>query len=185
MIRDALKQDKDDFTKLIKPILTNTESSSNPNRDLNPTSVSHDKIEWNPLKQVLREGFDRLANNIKRIGEDKNPLIVLERMVNFSVFSVFFYHINISTVKKCQSLIPMFIDSSCNCDSIKKASEQSYITAKKSVEDFYIQELKELLGKSIKNSKHACLEWIENNSFDSKVEISDEHRDAIKNYFES
>ena len=44
---------------------------------------------------------------------------------------------------------PILLDSGADLESIKKASEQSYTLAKKTVEDFFISSIDMILGEEI------------------------------------
>ncbi len=184
LVQNALENDEDDITKLVKPIIAMP--SDKEKRKLEEIDDDDSSIVWNPVKQTLRDGFDRLADNIIKIGEDKNSLVVLKRVVNFSIFATFLYLIN------CNSALytkggrpPIVIDSGNDLESIKKASEQSYTIAKKSVEDYFANAIREWLKPIIPaNTVEECNKWIDSIIF-SSAERESSIKPALKSYFDS
>ena len=90
LLQEALSNDCDDLTRLIKPILTSP--SDREKRTVSGIQYPEDSdIRWDACKDTLRRGFDQLANNINAIGEHKNSLQVIHRFVNFAMFAIFLY----------------------------------------------------------------------------------------------
>ena len=185
LIRNALKNDSDDLTKLISPIIAFP--SKDVKRHMSDVELlSEEEIKWDSYKARLREGFDKLALNILEMGEDKNSLLVLRRMICFVGFATYAYltHANCALYGGINP--PILIDAGVDLESIKKASEQSYTIAKKSVEDYFVNTIYEILKLEIVNydTKEACLEWI------AGMVISDSEKEsdikaAITSYFNS
>ena len=184
LIQKALNVDTDDLTKIIKPIIVFP--SEDEKRDVRGVNYPPDEdIKWDSCKQTIREGFDNLANNMIEIGDSKNSLLVLERMVNFACFCTFYYLANVNAVQHGGAASPILIDAGDDTESIKKASEHCYAAAKTAVEDYYIESINAILEKEVpQNTKAACLEWIKHMTF------SNENREkdivsALNSYFES
>ncbi len=184
LIQDALKEDNDNFTKIVKPIISFP--SEQEKRTINDIDYPlDDEIPWDDCKNTIRKGFDNLTNNIKYLGENKNSLLVLERMVNYAGFAAFLYLIDANAAVYDGKKIPIVIDSGKDLESIKKSSEQSYIAAKKAVEDFFINSIFNILDNEISNkSKDGCINWI------NEMVFYNEKREqmvkpAILNYFNS
>lgn len=184
LIQRALENDTDDVTNLVKPIIAFP--SDNEKRNISGVDyLDASNTSWDSCKQVIREGFDRLAANLEVTGESKNSLLVLRRIVNYSIFATFLY------LTHCNSAIyngenpPIVIDAGGDLESIKKASEQAYTSAKKSVEDYYANAIQHWLSDEIAtNSAAACKEWINGMSFSSQ-DRADTIRPALSSYFES
>lgn len=184
LIQNALKEDRDDFTKLIKPIITFP--SEQPKRRVDKvTYPSEDEIRWDNCKAAIRNGFDNLAANIVLTQSDKNSLLVLERMTNFSGFAAFLYLIGANAALYGDKRVPIFLDAGSDLESIKKGSEQSYIAAKKAVEDYFIHSIQRILKQELSlTSIRACHEWIDGMVFSSDNRQSN-IKPAIISYFTS
>lgn len=130
LLQEALSNDSDDLTKLIKPILT--APSDKEKRSIHGIQYPEDsEIRWDNCKERLRNGFDRLADNIIATGENRNSLLVMRRIINFALFSTFIYLTQGDAAAYGGSKPPILLDSGADLESIKKASEQSYTLAKK------------------------------------------------------
>lgn len=182
LLQNSLADDTDDLTKLIKPIITFNSNNGIRNKD----SINYDNnIKWDKCKDTIRKGFDQLANNIKQIKEDKNSLLVMRRVVCFAGFATFLYLTHANYAVYGGENIPLLIDAGANLESIKKASEQTYTAAKKSVEDYFVNSIKsELMNFIPTDSKSECQKWIDDMSF-SISNSSDEIINAIQSYFNS
>lgn len=185
LIRNALKNDNDDLTKLINPIIAFP--SKDVKRHISDVDIlSEEEIKWDSYKAKLREGFDKLALNIREMGEDKNSLLVLRRIICFVGFATFAYltHANCAIYGGINP--PMVVDAGGDLESIKKASEQSYTIAKKSVEDYFVNTICKILKSEIANyeSAEACLEWISGVVIGDSAK-EDDIRTAIISYFNS
>ncbi len=185
LIRDALKNDTDDLTRLISPII------AFPSKDVKRNifevdAFSEDEIKWDAYKARLREGFDRLAINIKAKGEAKNSLLVLRRIICFVGFATFAYltHANCAIYNGINP--PIVIDAGGDLESIKKASEQSYTLAKKSVEDYFVNTIYKILKLEIADSSttEACIKWIDEMVVSDSAKESD-IKTAVTSYFNS
>lgn len=186
LIKETLKKENDDITKIIKPILT-FQSGDKVNCHKNDTQFFTEKdIKWDSYKVKIREGFDRLAINIKAKEETNNSLLVLQRIICFVGFVTFAYlsHANSAIYNGVD--VPIIIDSGNDLESIKKASELSYILAKKSVEDYFINTLSVILKSEINNfqSVQACKAWISEMVIE-EVEKENEIKNAVLSYFNS
>lgn len=176
----ALGNEKDDITKLVKPIIAFP--SANEKRTIQP--VDYRIIHLDSCKKMLRSGFDNLANNMVYTGQTKNSLLTLERMVNYSAFATLFYLINANSATYEENEIPLLIDSGYGLKAVEKASEECYIAAKKSVEDYFINCIADILKTEIinVNSKSECLIYISEMPLSKKKEDSDV-RESVKRYF--
>ena len=185
LIKTALKNDSDDLTKLIGPIIAFP--SKEAKRHLGDVEcLSEDEIKWDHYKAKLREGFDRLATNIQKTGEDRNTLLILRRMICFAGFATFAYLTHANHAKYNGANPPIIVDSGGDLDSIKKASEHSFTFAKKSVEDYFVNTIYNIIKLEIVNPEDlaACEKWIESMSV-GRTAQEEEVKSAIKSYFHS
>lgn len=184
LIQRALENDDDDVTNLIKPIIAFP--SEKEKRNISNVDYPGDSdISWDSCKQIIREGFDRLSANLTVTGESKNSLLVLRRIVNYSIFATFLYLTHCNHAIYNGDNPPIVIDAGGNLESIKKASEQAYTSAKKAVEDYYANAIRHLLSVEIAtDSIDACKHWIEGMSF-STQDRADTIKPALISYFES
>lgn len=184
LLQKALDNDTDDITKLVKPIIAFP--SEKEKRNVGDIVYKEDtEIAWDPVKQSIREGFDRLALNIQDIGEVKNSLTVLKRIVNYSIFATFLYLTNGNYAVHNGKKPPIVIDAGADLESIKKASEQTYTIAKKSVEDYFANAIKKWLEPVISaNTIEECIQWIDSMIF-STVDRENNIKPALISYFES
>lgn len=183
-IRAALNTDKDDYTKILKPILVNQERPASSDRN-EISYPSEDDIQWDSCKAQIRIGFDNIANNMHALGEDKNSLVVLERMVNFCGFASFLYLTNACCARYGGIKPPIVVDSGSGMESIERASEQTFTSGKKSVEDFFIMSIRDLLKDVVENSKSGCKKWLAEELVFDNVKDRDECESAITSYFDS
>ena len=184
LIDKTLSKDNDDITKLIKPILA-MPSDKVRRKKTNVLYPDDCDITWNDCKAAIRRGYDSLASNIIQRGEDKNPLLVLKRVVNFSVFATFFYLTQCNHAIFSGAKVPIVLDSGSDLASVKKASEQAYAAAKRSVEDYYTNSIMEILKKEISfDTDEMCSKWINGMIFES-AENEEEIKPAIKSYYAS
>lgn len=184
LIKQALANDSDDLTKIIKPIIAFP--SEEEKRELRGDNYPADEdIVWNKCKEAIRVGFDNIANNMIKVGDSKNSLIVLERMVNFSCFAAFFYLVNINSDSNGTMRSPILIDAGDDVGSIRKASEHCYSFAKTAVEDYYIESINAILHKEVaRNSRNDCIDWMKQMVFSSE-EREQEISSALFSYFDS
>ena len=184
LLRTALLTDTDDITKLIKPIIAFP--SDKEKRDVYEVEYPNDsEIRWDSCKESIRRGFDQLSKNIVLIEENKSSLLVLRRIVNFAGFAALLYLIHGNAALFDGNRVPILIDAGGDMDSIKKASEQSFTAAKKSVEDYYVNAIYNVVDDEIVNDTEIdCKKWINDMVF-SSVELEDSAKNAITNYFNS
>lgn len=182
-LRRALENDTDDITRLVKPIIAYPSDSSK--RSVFGVEYPIDEyIRWDSCKETIRRGFDHLAENLRFIGESKNSLRVLQRYVNFSVFATLLYLSHANAAVYGADRPPFVIDSGCELDSIRKASEQSFTSAKKAVEDYYVNTIQDILSteEQVENNEAACRRWIDEMTISSKR--TDNIREAVASYFD-
>lgn len=184
LIQTSLAVDTDDLTKIIKPIIVFP--SEEIKRDVRGVDFPLEAdIKWDDCKDTIRKGFDNLTENMSIVGDSKNSLLVLERMVNYSCFAAFYYLINVNAVQHGGTSSPILIDAGENLESIKKASEHCYSFAKTAVEDYYIASIDAILHKELSHdSKKDCRAWIKHMVFTNETREK-EITEALKNYFES
>ena len=180
---EALSNDTDDLTKLVKPIIAYP--SDKEKRTIEGVQFPEDgTIRWDSCKNAIRQGFDHLAENIVFTGESRNSLLVLRRIVNFSMLGTFLYLAQGNAALYGEALPPIVLDSGAELESIKVASEQTYTLAKKTVEDFFINSLDVILREEIgKNTNANCRKWIDGMILPSAKE--EEIKSAITSYYES
>lgn len=184
LLQEALSKDSDDLTKLIKPILA--APSEQEKRSINGIQYPEgSEIYWDTCKERIRRGFDRLANNIIAAGESKNSLLVLRRIVNFAMFSTFIYLTQGNAANYGGTNPPILLDAGTDLESIKRASEQSYTLAKKTVEDYFINSIDRILAEEIPaDTVSACQQWIDGMVFSSQNR-EEGVKKATKSYFDS
>lgn len=185
LINAALKKDNDDLTRIIKPIISSCpeEGFTRITKQEQIEYKDNSDISWDETKAIIREGFDNLAKNMQASGEAKNSLLVLERVVNFSLFATFLYLVDASSI---QEKVPILIDSGMELDSIKKASEQAYIFAKKSVEKLFVNSIHNIISQEItENTASACEKWINETAFFEDNDLDLEAAAAVEGYFKS
>lgn len=184
LLQKALDDDTDDITKLVKPIIAFP--SEKEKRNVGDIVYKEDsEIAWDSVKQSIREGFDRLALNIQNIGEAKNSLTVLKRIINFSIFATFLYLTHGNYAVHNGKKPPIVIDAGADLESIKKASEQTYTIAKKSVEDYFANTIRKWLKPVIPaDTILECKKWIDSMIF-STADRENNIKPALISYFES
>lgn len=141
LIKDALKDDDDDISRILKPIITSKPESE---RIIRKEPRSHDII-LNKSKEIIRQGFDNLAFNITYTGQAQNSLLVLRRMTNYAVFAVYFYLVDINHSEYNEKRIPLLLDTGSGLGAVERASELCFIACKKSVEAFVINTLESII----------------------------------------
>lgn len=181
LIQAALKNDDDDISRLIKPLITNSYKA----RVISLEVSAHDIIMNNSMT-AIRRGFDNLAINMRHIGQADSSLLVLKRMVNLAMFSAFFYLVDVNYSIYAGDRIPLMLDSASNLDAIERASELSFISCKKSVEAYIVNILEDIIREdcliSDINSTEACREFLCYMALSQKNEDKNV-RDAILHYF--
>lgn len=184
LLRTALSNDTDDMTKLVKPIIAFP--SEKEKRDVSVVEYPEDsEIKWDACKETIRHGFDQLSKNLILIEENKNSLLVLRRMVNYSVFASLFYLIHGNSAVFGGNRVPIVIDAGSEVDSIKKASEQSFTAGKKSVEDYYVNAIYRVIDEEIpQDTDKDCKKWIKEMVFTS-ADKENAAKNAITSYFSS
>ena len=184
LLQQSLENDTDDITKLIKPIIAFP--SDKEKRNVGDVVYKEDEeIAWDEVKQAIRSGFDKLALNIVEIGEEKNSLTVLRRIVNFSIFATFLYLTNGNYAVHNGKTPPIVLDAGADLESIKKASEQTYTIAKKSVEDYFANAIRKWLKPVISaDTIEECNSWIDSMIF-SSTDRENTIKPALVSYFES
>lgn len=185
LLADSLNNDHNDLTRILKPILTLVSDGDK----LKSSAVEFpddEDINWNKCKQTLRDGFDRLAENLSITGEDKNPLLVQERMVNYAGFCAFFYIVNAVTSLTNSMYIPILVDSNIGLKSLRRASEHSFTNAKKAVEDYFVECIKHILHEDIpEDTLEGCEDWIKHDLRFVTTDEDDKQRPAIKIHFQN
>lgn len=177
----ALKNDKDDITRLIKPIL-----GAKVIQEERQTKTEKDfvEIDMNFSKGVIRDGYDAIAENMIFMEQANNSLLFLKRIINYATFATVFYLIDVNHAMYNAVRVPLLLDSGIGLSAIEAASEECYKSGKKKVENFYINCIKERLSSEIvnHNSEEECMSYIEKSPFDETNEKKDE-RGLVKRYF--
>lgn len=179
LLQEVLARDNDDLTSLIKPIIVVPNEDGREKITRNGVIYTPDeKIKWDSCKATLRNGYDQLASNIISSEENKNSLLVLRRIVDFSVFAAYLYLIHSNHALYNGFRVPIIVEAGAELNSIRRASEQAFITAKKSVEDYYINTIHCILRQEIaKDNVDNCRHWIASMLVDEPV------RAAVESYF--
>lgn len=184
LMRNALANDTDDMTKLVKPIIAFP--SEKEKREVSGVEYPVDsEIKWDSCKAAIRNGFDQLSRNLILIEENKNSLLVLRRMINYAVFATLLYLVRGNSAVFGGNQAPIVIDAGGDIDSIKKASEQSFTAAKKSVEDYYVNAIYQVIDQEIlHDTEEECKKWIKEMVFASS-DKEESAKSAITSYFAS
>lgn len=182
LIQNALKNDDDDISRLIKPIITNAYKARIVDQE-----QANDTPEMNISKHIIRTGFDNLTTNIAHIGQAENSLLVLKRLTNFAIFSAYFYLADINRSMYSGDRIPLLLDAASGLDAIERASELSFIACKKSVEAYTVNVLEQILieDKLIADTEkpEACRTFLNSIALNSVNE--EKHvREALIRYFD-
>ncbi len=185
LINNALKEEDDDISHLIRPILA-FPSLDTKKHDNEVRFPSEEEISWDECKQTIRGGFDNLARNLELVGESKNSLTVLERMVNYACFATYYYLVQSDAAIYKKPRIPMVFDAGLELESIKKSSEKSFSLAKNAVEDFFIDSIEQILTQEerLKNTVPDCQSFINDMCF-STNEREEEIKPSIQSFFQS
>lgn len=185
LIKTALKDDDDDISRLIKPILTSAYKDKERILDV---ETNQKTITLNSSKQAIRNGFDNLTANLLYTGQSHNSLLVLKRMTNLSVFSAYYYLVNVNNAEYNGERIPLLLDSFSDLDAIERASELCFISCKKSVEAYIVNLLEYFIqrDKLISNitSADACKAFIKSIPLKAAMEKKNA-REALTQYFET
>ena len=183
LICDALKDDDDDISRLIKPILTSSYKERISEIEVSPKSIS-----LNSSKQAIRKGFDNLAANLLYTGQSSNSLLVLKRMSNLAVFASYFYLVDVNNAEYSSERIPLLLDSFSDLDAIERASELCYIACKKSVEAYIVNLLEDIINRerliADTTSTDACRAFIKGIPLKA-VKEKKNAREILLQYFET
>lgn len=158
LIRDALKEDDDDLTRTIKPLIVRKPKDER----IEQYEPESKDVAWNETKLIIRQGFDRLAENCE--SSSTNPLLTLRRMVAYTMFATFYYLEDINRVQYGGKHIPLLLDADQRLGAIERASEASFIACKKAVEAYTVEFSADWLRTSglieDVNSQAACEAYI-------------------------
>ncbi|MEG6521381.1 hypothetical protein [Desulfotomaculum sp. 1211_IL3151] len=185
LIKAALKDDDDDISRLIKPILTSAYKDKERILDV---EINIQSISLNSSKQAIRKGFDNLTANMHYTGQARNSLLVLKRMVNYAAFASYYYLVDVNNAEYKGDRIPLLLDSFSDLDAIERASELCYIACKKSVEAYAVNLLEDIIRRERLvadiTSVDACRAFIKGMPLKSAKERKNA-RDALLQYFET
>lgn len=184
LITDSLKRDDDDITRLMKPIITSKpEKERKSLKDVQPS-----KKKLNFTERIIRKGFDALAENMVFTGQAKNSLLVLQRMANYTVFSIFFYLVDVNHCVYNGERIPLLLASNAELGAIERASELSFISCKKIVEEYITNLLADEIKADeilLRYDQDICRDYIEKNiQLEDKKENSNT-REALLQYYDT
>lgn len=161
LIGQALSDDTDDLSCAVKPILLRQSETERIQR----TDPDKDLIsDMGLIEQVIRGGFDRLAQSCDYGHNGNDSLLTLRRMVNFAMFATFYYLEDINRVCYGGQRVPLLLDAGGRLAAIESASESCFAACKKAVESYTISFVKDWLLKAqvIADplSKDSCLQYI-------------------------
>lgn len=184
LICDALKDDDDDISRLIKPILTSSYKERISDIEVSPRSIS-----FNSSKQAIRKGFDNLAANLHYTGQSRNSLLVLKRMSNLAVFASYYYLVDVNNAEYNGERIPLLLDSFSDLNAIERASELCYIACKKSVEAYIVNLLEDIIRNerliADTTSAEACRRFISSDIALNAAKEQKNAREVLLQYFET
>lgn len=185
VIEKALKDDDDDITRTIKPIIV---SKSEKERKIT-RSVSTEVVDYSVMPNTvitIRRGFDCLAENCNTESTITNTesLLTLRRMVNYAMFSLFFYLSDINHSKYLGKRVPLLLDAGTGMGAIVNASSKCFTECKKAMEKYTVNFVQEWLVKAkvIRNinEKDACESYLMND-----INVTDEIRTILVKHFEN
>ena len=183
LLNEALKNDEDDISRLIKPILTSSYKARISNIEPNISDV-----HMNKSKLAIRKGFDTLTGNLKYTGQAENTLLILQKMINYAMFATYFYLIDVNSSEFGAARIPLLLHSSGDLDAIVRASEQCFIAGKRSVEAYIINTLEMLIqNESViadTNDIEQCRSFLRDMPLKNANE-NNSAREAILRYFDT
>ncbi len=184
LINEALANDNDDLTKLIKPIIAFPSEKEKRNK-VEVEYPDDSEIIWDFCKDTIRRGFDRLTVNLELIEESKNSLHTLRRLVNYAIFSSLLYMVHANAARFNGERVPIVIDAGTGLDSIKKASEQSFTSGKKAVEDYFVNAIYCVIKDEIASDTDTdCRQWI-NEMVLASEDRETEVKKAVNSYYSS
>lgn len=183
IIDKALKDDDDDITRTVKPIIA-SKSDRKWRRDLSIEEIDY-MIAPDTIITV-RKGFDCLAENCMdetgKLLEDS--LMILRRMTNYAMFALFFYLSDINHTKYADEKVPLLIDAGTGLGAIVNASSKCFVECKKSMERYTVNFVKDwLIASNIISdvtSKKKCLHYLSED-----INVTDKIRDVLCLQFEN
>jgi hypothetical protein len=187
LLQEALSEQDDDITRLIKPIIVRKTETER----IKQVPLKEVTVLLNESKQIIRTGFDRLVNNSRLLGQAADSLLMLRRLVCFASFAVFFYLEDINCTEFGAPKIPLLLDAGLGLGAIESASSGSFLACKKAVEAYTINFLERYLsgldGKYISDitKKQAIVTYIQNASLSAKKTEPEEIRSVILQHFNS
>ena len=171
LISDALKDKNNAFSSIIMPLCDNLEQEQ-------IVEMEDDNKQLNRFEMTIRSAFDCLSDNLIKQKMHKNSILLLQRMVSLTDFCALFYFININNIDKESEITPMLFDIGSNLNSIVRSSHETYIIAKKNIEDFFTKTIYEELKNSLNNTDNACRERI------ASMPIDDDENQTKRNALE-
>lgn len=182
VIERSLKDDDDDITRTIKPIIVSkSEKERKVTRDL-----STEVVDYTIALDTIRRGFDCLAENcsLKPKATKAESLLTLRRTVNYAMFSIFYYLSDINHSKYSGQRVPLLLDAGTGTGAIINASSRSFTECKKAMEKYTVNFVREWLiqAKIISdiNEKNACESYLKND-----INVTDEVRAILEKHFEN
>lgn len=185
VIDKALKNDDDDITRTIKPIIAS--KSDNERKVSKDPSIEVIDYTIAPGTVVtVRKGFDCLTENCvdktDKVSEDS--LMILRRMTNYAMFALFFYLSDINHTKYSGKRVPLLLDADTGLGAIISASSKCFIECKKSMEKYTVNFVKDWLIASQVISdvtnKDKCLHYLTDD-----INVTDKVRDILCLQFEN
>lgn len=146
VIERSLKNDDDDITRTIKPIIV-----SKPEKERKTTrELSTDVVDYMIAPDTIltiRKGFDCLAENCNAgsASVKTESLLTLRRMVNYAMFSIFYYLSDINHTKYKGQRVPLLLDAGTETSAIINASSKSFTECKKAMERYTVNFVREWL----------------------------------------
>lgn len=162
VIETALKDDDDDLSRTVKPLIARKREDERISR----TEVVGNEKSLNATELVIRSGFDRLALNCISYNRDHgyNSLLTLRRIISFAMFATFFNLVDINRTVFGGERIPLLLDADSDLSSVKSASEACLVACKKAVEAFTVSFIMRWLNESALirdvDSEDACKDYI-------------------------
>ncbi len=188
LIGQALADDADDLSSVVKPIIVLQPEMERIKR----TEVNKDLVaDMNSVELVIRAGFDRLAQNcaLDYGHGENNSLLTLRRIVNFAMFAVFYYLEDINRVRYGGQRIPLLLDADGRLDAIESASEACFVACKRAVEEFTAAFIQDWLSRtqviSDTTSQDSCLQYISSGLSLSSANENKNVREIVQQHIKS
>lgn len=166
IIKYLLKDESDEITKFINPLLSSPKSNVRNRVEINSEELTGIELQ-------IRKGFDLLIENSKN---NTNKLAFLQRIITFACFATL-YHLSSKILdlkenERVYNKVPMVFDGNQGDETIKVASQESLLLIKLNIESYYEKVLEDILRKNFSlNSVDDVINHINEFSFPEKKKM--------------